>query len=102
MSLAIRQMRYFKITAGGGYHRDWGGDPTCWLEVNEAGDAERQLETYPNGNVLSYDRTHQDDEYGALAVMVVDGDEDWWEQYKSTKDEFEQAWQTHSPLNRTA
>ena len=53
-------MRYYRITDEG-YHDpddDW-GDPTYWLEINEAGDAERQLEIYPNGNVLIYDRTHQ-------------------------------------------
>jgi hypothetical protein len=87
-------MRYFKITDKG-FHQDWGGDPTYWLEVNEHGDAERQLEKYPNGNIVSYDRIHSEDEHGALAVMVVDGDEDWWAQYEIAKDEFEQEWRTH-------
>jgi hypothetical protein len=34
--------------------------------------------------------------------MVVDGDEDWWAQYEIAKDEFEQEWRTHSPLNQSA
>ena len=93
-------MKYLKITTGGGYHKDWNGDPTYWLEVNEDGDAERQLEKYPNGNMISYDKTHQQDNYGALAVMVIDGDADFWKPYEITEDEFEREWCIHSPLNR--
>jgi hypothetical protein len=58
-------MRYFR-RVGEGYHApgvDWGGDPIEWLEVNEHGDAERQLDVYPNGTVLRYDRAYPGDEY---------------------------------------
>ena len=46
----------------------------------------------------------KNDAYGALAVDVVDGDEDWWVQYEISKNEFEQEWRTHSSssLNRAA
>jgi hypothetical protein len=87
-------MRYFKRTSEG-YHApgvDWGGDPTYWLEVNERGDAERQLDVYPNGNVLRYDRSHPEDEYGALCVMVIDGDEEQWAAYEISRKEFEEQW----------
>jgi hypothetical protein len=87
-------VRYFKRT-NEGYHApgvDWGGDPTYWLEVNELGDAERQLAVYPNGNVLRYDRSHSEDEYGALGVMVIDDDEEQWAAYEVSRKEFEEQW----------
>src|SRR5271155_2838315 len=96
-------MRYFR-KVDEGYHapdEDW-GDPTYWLEVNEDGHADRQVEEYPNGKVLSYDRTHVEDNYGALGIMVIDGDEDWWLPYEITRADFEAKWQAHSPLNRRA
>jgi hypothetical protein len=93
-------MRYFKIRGEGCYLEDWGGDPVYWLEVNVRGDAERQVEKYPNGNVLSYDRTHLGDEYGALAIVVVDGDPEFWEPHEISREEFEQEWLSHRPMNR--
>jgi hypothetical protein len=93
-------MRYFKVTDEGYHVEDWGGDPVYWLEINDRGDAERQIEKYPNGNVLSYDRTHLEDEYGALAIMVIDGDPEYWAPYEITREEFEQEWCAHAPMNR--
>jgi hypothetical protein len=97
-------MRYFRRTDEGHHARgvNWGGDPTYWLEVNERGDAERELQVYPNGNVLRYDRAHPRDEYGGLAVMVVDGDEVVWVAYEVTREEFEEQWRAHAPPNRGA
>ncbi len=97
-------MRYFRITDEGYHARgvNWGGDPTYWLEVNVRGDAERELQVYPNGNVLRYDRAHEKDEYGALSIMVIDGDEAFWAPYEITQDEFEEQWRAHPPLNRGA
>jgi hypothetical protein len=92
---------HFKIVDEGNRSTEWGGDPTYWLEVNDDGHAERQIEQYPNGNVISYDRMHDQDEFGALAIMVVDGDETFWRSYEITKDEFENEWRTHLPLNRS-
>jgi hypothetical protein len=93
-------MRYFKTTSEGYHARgvNWGGDPTYWLEVNQRGDAERELQVYPNGNVLRYDREHPDDEYGALSIMVVDGDEELWAAYEITREEFEEQWRTRARL----
>jgi hypothetical protein len=97
-------MRYFRKTDEGYQARgvNWGGDPTYWLEVNDHGDAERELQGYPNGYVLCYDRLHEQDEYGALSVMVIDGDEDLWTRCEITKDEFQEQWRAHSPCNRGA
>src|SRR5579872_6379534 len=95
-------MRYFRITSES-YHAggvNWGGDPTYWLEVNDLGDADRELQVYPNGRVLRYDRAHNRDEFGALSVMVIDGDEEFWAHYEITRDEFEERWRAHAPLNR--
>ncbi len=91
-------MRYFK-KADEGLHKDW-GDPVYLLEVGDEGHAVRQLVCYPNGNTVSYDDAHVEDEHGALAIMVVDGDESWWAQFEISKAEFEAEWQKHSPMNR--
>ena len=80
---------------------DNGEHPTFWLEVNAADDATRQLVVYPNGKAFSYDRLHLQDSYGALCISVVDGDEDWWEAYKITKEKSSKKWNSHSPLNRS-
>jgi hypothetical protein len=97
-------MRYFRITDEGYHARgvNWGGDPTYWLEVNDRGDAERELQMYPNGNALCYDRAHAQDEYGALSAMVIDGDAGWWAGYEIDKNDFEEQWRAHSPFNRGA
>lgn len=93
-------MRYYsKIDEG---IHEW-GDPPYYLEINAEGHAERQLAIYPDDKVISCDRTHEEDEFGALAIMVVDGvdgNEEWWEQYKISKDKFEETWQSHKPCNR--
>jgi hypothetical protein len=54
-------------------HPEWGGDPTYWLEVDEEGDARREIVEYPDGHVLSYDPSHPRDRYGALSVMSSTG-----------------------------
>jgi len=93
-------MRYFRLTDEGFHARGerWGGDPTYWLEVNDSGDAERELQVYPNGTVLCYDRAHAKDEFGALSTMVVDGDEGWWARHKIPRESFEDEWRARSPF----
>ena len=90
-------MRYFKLVDEG-YH-EW-GDPTYLVEVNDAGAAQRQIADYPNGKTVSYDRSHQHDQYGGLGLMVVDGDEEWWAPFSITRQEFEERWDSHRPVNR--
>ncbi len=88
-------MRYFKRIDEGFHTGVYWGDPTYWVEVNERGDAERELQLYPNGNVLRYDRQHPKDEYGALSVMVIDGDDEAWSAHEITHEEFEEQWRAH-------
>ena len=68
--------------------------------MNEQGDAERQVMVYPNGLVRTYDREHPENEHGALAIMVVDGDEAWWQPFAITREEFEEVWRVHGGAAR--
>jgi len=96
-------VRYFRITGSEGWlGSEWEGKPTYWFEINEQGDAERQIVHYPNGNTLSYDTSYCEDEYEGLQVMVVDGDEEFWIPYTITKEVFELEWNTHMAMNRDA
>jgi len=78
----------------------WGGNPTYWFEINDHGDANRQIVYYPNGNTISYDCSHQYDDYNGLQEMVVDGDEDYWIPYSISKEDFEHEWSLHIAMNR--
>jgi len=95
-----QQMRYYRITGYEGLHSITWGTITFWFEINESGHADRQIEFYANGNSLSYDQTHESDKYGGLQEMIVDGDEEWWAPYAISKEEFEQAWNSHVGMNR--
>jgi hypothetical protein len=50
--------------------------------------------------VISYDPQYPGDEHGALSLMVIDGDEAWWQPHFITQEEFERAWREHRPINR--
>jgi len=89
-------MRYYRKVDDGCESVEGGGDPTYYLEVNDRGDAEREVIIYPNGLVRAYDRDHPEDDHDALAMMVVDGDDDWWRPYSISHEEFEDAWHTHA------
>jgi hypothetical protein len=93
-------MRYYRKVDEGPEQVEAGGDPTYYLEVNERGDAERQVMIYPNGLVRAYDRDHPEDEHGALAIMVVDGGDAWWQPYVVTREEFEDVWRVHGRTTR--
>jgi hypothetical protein len=94
-------MRYYCITTT---NKDdtWGDTCIWWFEINDNGDANRQIQTFSNSYTISYDVTYPDDDYDGLQQMVVDGDEDWWQAYQITEDEFNQQWQAHNPVNRPA
>ena len=78
--------------------------PTYWLELNSDGNAERQISEYPNGNILSYDEDHLEDEFDGLALMVMLEDTDpskgYWAGTEITKEDFEARWAEHVPMNR--
>jgi hypothetical protein len=88
-------MRYFKRVDEGNH--SFGGEATYFLEVDEDGDATRQVEVYPGGQVLRYSASHAQDEHGALAVRPVDGDDEAWAAYAITRDEFERVWKETTP-----
>ena len=81
---------------------DWG--ECCYLwEVDETGWNIRHMEIYANGNVLSYDLVHTDDQNGGLCDQnmnseVID-DPDFPEE-SIKKEEFEMEWDTRKPINR--
>lgn len=77
-----RAHRYFKIQGESQHYDDWGGDPTYWFEINDHGDAIRQIEEYPNGNTLSYDSLHEKDDLGGLCIMVVERGDLFWNEYE--------------------
>ena len=87
-------LRYFKRVDEANH--EFGGEATYFLEVDEDGDAVRQVELYPNGKVLRYSEAHPQDEWGALSVMVLDTADDWAE-YVISREEFERVWQDTAP-----
>jgi hypothetical protein len=92
---ATNVVRYFR-TIGEGQHasdRDRGEKAAFWFELDEEGDASRQLQIYPDGHVLRYDAEHPEDEYGGLQMVVFEGDVEWWAPYEEiSKDDFEDQW----------
>jgi hypothetical protein len=58
----------------------------------------RQIETYANGTVLTYDRVHLHDRHGGLGDQPVDADD--FAPYEISAGEFEVAWLTARSLNR--
>jgi hypothetical protein len=79
----------------------WGGG-TFLYEVGEDRWAVRQLEIFEDGIVLSYDASHDDDQFGFLADQRFPDDREgeYYRQYEISKAEFEQAWRTFNPVNR--
>lgn len=99
MPLYPFDMRYVRREDEG--HPSLGGTAVYWVEVNQEGHAERQIAFHASGKVVSYDRTHTDDKFGALAVMVIDGDAESWRPYLVSRMEFEAVWRGHLPDNRS-
>ena len=93
-------MKYFKRSweqSRGDEYDDW-GTSVWFLEVHEGRWLNRQLQIYENGNVLSYDESHDLDEYGGLGDQEVDLVE--FAEFEIDADQFEQQWQSAKPLNR--
>lgn len=68
---------------------DW-GEATYYFEIDEAGYAIRQIETYANGRTLRYDRDRREDKFGSLADQPLDSGE--FRAFEIAGDEFERAW----------
>ncbi len=89
--------KWFWDESLGGDFDAW-GTSTYFMEFGDNLCAIRQIEVYENGNVLFYDQTHLADNYGMLSDKPI-GEEDIQE-FAITKAEFEQIWQTKTPINR--
>src|ERR1700694_3433662 len=62
-------MRHFKIYLSDtrGDEFDFWGGTSFYLEVDETWYAKRQIESYDNGVILTYDENHPSDIYGMLS-----------------------------------
>ena len=81
----------------GDNHDAW-GTSIWYLQLDDEGYPERQLEIYSSGDALAYDRQHLDDEYGGLGDQPLDIEE--WVTFEVTSQEFETAWTAAKPRNR--
>lgn len=92
--------RYFKRrwNESRGDHHDAWGTSLWYLQLDDAGYPERQLEVYESGDTLAYDEALLDDEYGGLGDQPLDLRE--WHDFEITPQEFEIAWSTAKPRNR--
>lgn len=100
MSLSTKFRKYCKWfwdeSLGGDY--DTWGTSTYFMEVGRDLCAVRQIEVYENGNVLFYDGSHFADNHGMLCDKPL-GEKDIQE-FGISKAEFEQVWNTRTPMNR--
>jgi len=83
----------------GGLCADWGGSYYLF-EVHPDGYVARQIEQFDNGNLLLYDETHDEDEYGGRSTVPLDYDE--YEQYMIDRSEFICSWRPPAAINRNA
>ncbi|MBH8573947.1 hypothetical protein I8752_13130 [Nostocaceae cyanobacterium CENA369] len=88
--------KWFWDESLGGEYDAW-GTSTYFMEVGADLCPVRQIEVYENGNVLFYDSSHFADNYGMLCDKPL-GEEDIQE-FGITKAEFEQVWNTKTPMN---
>lgn len=100
MSTLQKTKKYYKwswdVSLGGEY--DAWGCSTYFMEIDSNLYAHRQIEVYENGNVLFYDKSHVADNYGMLCdKKLVDNN---IEEFEITKAEFEQIWQSKTPINK--
>ena len=70
---------------------NWGLS-TYYFETDDKFYVSRQMQLFDNGKVLKYDTEYVDDKLGGLSEIPLDMDE--FAEYRITKDEFEQLWQT--------
>src|SRR5687767_13667626 len=88
---------YFKRswdeTTGDELTADW-GHSIYYFETDSQFDVLRQLQVFENGKILKYDTEYVDDKFGGLAESFPGIKE--FNQYRISKEEFEQLWQTTS------
>lgn len=96
-------MRYFKrpgLELRDDEYASW-GTSTYFFEVGPDNFAERQIEVYQRGTVLTYDRAHLEDAFGGLSEAAFDLEADGFLPFEITVDEFESAWLSLKPANRS-
>ncbi len=54
---------------------DW-GVCTYYLELNDCGEVLKQIQIYANGKLLKYSSLHNEDEFGGLALVTLDINEE--------------------------
>lgn len=100
MSTLQKTRKYYKwswdVSLGGDY--DAWGCSTYFMEIDSNLYACRQIEIYENGNILFYDKSHVYDEYGMLCDKKIDDKN--IEEFAISEAEFEQIWQTQTPINK--
>ncbi|MCF4968555.1 hypothetical protein [Nostoc sp. CMAA1605] len=92
--------KWFWDESLGGDFDTW-GTSTYFIELTLVGNdlcATRQIEVYENGNVLFYDEDHLADNYGMLCDKPLDSKD--LQEFGITQAEFEQIWNTKTPMNR--
>lgn len=75
------------------------GTSVWYFELDDERYPVRQIEIYESGDVLTYDQTHLDDEYGGLGEAALDGEEEW-KPFEIAEHEFDSAWRSAKPRNR--
>ncbi|WP_193198060.1 hypothetical protein [Nostoc sp. MG11] len=100
MSLSLKAKKYCKWVWDESFEGEFDtwGTSTYFMEIGQNLHAIRQIEVYENGNVLSYDGNHFSDNYGMLCDQRIG--EDDIQEFEITKIEFEQVWNTKTPINR--
>lgn len=84
--------KYYKtewLESRGDEYDNW-GKSSWYFEVGDDGYAVRQIEVYENGQVLKYDESNFEDEYGSLADQPLDITEKGG--IEITDAEFEEEW----------
>jgi hypothetical protein len=101
MSTIQKTKKYYKwswdVSLGGEY--DSWGRSTYFMEIDSDLYARRQIEVYENGNVLFYDKSHSLDDYGMLCDQRLDVKN--IEEFEISEAEFEQIWQSKTPINKS-
>ncbi len=89
--------KWFWDESFSGDYDTW-GTSTYFMEIGLDLYANRQIEVYQNGNVLSYDGSHFSDNFGRLCDQKIgDGD---IQEFEISQTEFEQVWDSKIPINR--
>lgn len=95
----MRYLRWRWNEDRGDEHADWGASTWLWIDDGDGWSVD-QWELYDGGQVLHYDETHTDDEYGGLGDQQLDP-ADWPPDIEQlTEAEYRAATEGLRPMNR--